>query len=76
MKLILFTYLVLLGIVYYSFFGMGTNIPGTWNLILFSAIKFLLICFVFMNLKVAHRFWKVAFPILIGIYSISILLLT
>lgn len=76
MKSILLTYLVLLGIVYYSFFGMGSVLPGTWNLIHLSAIKFLLICFVFMNLKVAHPFWKVAFPVLIGIYSASMLLLT
>ncbi|PJZ81768.1 prokaryotic cytochrome C oxidase subunit IV [Leptospira meyeri] len=76
MKSILLTYFVLLGIVYYSFFGMGSLLPATWNLILMSAIKFLLICFVFMNLKTAHLFWKVAFPVLIGIYSMSIWFLT
>ncbi|MCW7491067.1 prokaryotic cytochrome C oxidase subunit IV [Leptospira sp. 2 VSF19] len=76
MKSILLTYVVLLAIVYYSFFGMGSLLPATWNLILMSAIKFLLICFVFMNLKTAHPFWKVAFPVLIGIYSMSIWFLT
>lgn len=76
MKLIIFTYIILMFIVYFSFFGMGQLIPGNWNLILMSATKFLLICFVFMNLKSAHTFWKVAFPILIGIYSFSIWILT
>ncbi|MBM9547321.1 prokaryotic cytochrome C oxidase subunit IV [Leptospira sp. 201903074] len=76
MKLIIITYITLMFIVYFSFFGMGQTIPGNWNLILMSAIKFLLICYVFMNLKEAHPFWKVTFPILIGIYSFSIWILT
>ncbi|TGL85559.1 prokaryotic cytochrome C oxidase subunit IV [Leptospira congkakensis] len=76
MKSIVTTYIILLFIVYYSFFGMGTSLPGNWNLILMSAAKFLFICFVFMNLKEAHLFWKVTFPILIGIYSFSIWILT
>ncbi|MBM9592023.1 prokaryotic cytochrome C oxidase subunit IV [Leptospira sp. 201903075] len=76
MKIIILTYSILMFIVYFSFFGMGQMIPGNWNLILMSAIKFLLICFVFMNLKGANLFWKILFPILIGIYSFSILVLT
>ncbi len=76
MKLIILTYVLLLTIVYYSFFGIGETIPENWNLILLSALKFLLICYVFMNLKEAHPIWKVTFPVLIGIYSFSIWLLT
>ncbi|XDD45989.1 prokaryotic cytochrome C oxidase subunit IV [Leptospira sp. WS39.C2] len=70
-----FTFLVLLVIVYLSFYGIGSFVPGNWNLVLMSALKFLLISFVFMNLLRAHFFWKLVFSIVIVVYSIGILYL-
>ncbi|XDD42325.1 prokaryotic cytochrome C oxidase subunit IV [Leptospira sp. WS60.C2] len=73
---IIFTYIILLLIVYLSFYGMGSFVPGNWNLILMSALKFLLIAFVFMNLQRAHLFWKLTFSVLILVYSFGIYYLT
>lgn len=69
---IVFTYFILLFIVYLSFYGMGSFIPGNWNLILMSALKFLFISFVFMNLLRAHFFWKFVLSLLIVVYSFGI----
>ncbi|GBF43921.1 hypothetical protein LPTSP2_32240 [Leptospira ellinghausenii] len=69
---IVFTYMILLTIVYLSFYGMGSFVPSNWNLILMSAIKFLLISYVFMNLVRAHFFWKLIFSTLIFVYSFGI----
>lgn len=69
---IVFTYMILLTIVYLSFYGMGSFVPGNWNLILMSALKFLLISYVFMNLVRAHFFWKLIFSALIFVHSFGI----
>ncbi|TGL25930.1 prokaryotic cytochrome C oxidase subunit IV [Leptospira yanagawae] len=69
---IVFTYFILLFIVYLSFYGMGSFIPGNWNLILMSALKFLFISSVFMNLLRAHFFWKFVLSFLIVVYSFGI----
>ncbi|TGL51384.1 prokaryotic cytochrome C oxidase subunit IV [Leptospira kemamanensis] len=66
------TYLILLVIVYLSFYGVGSFVPGNWNLILMSALKFLFISFVFMNLLRAHFFWKLIFSTVIVVYSFGI----
>ncbi|TGM46563.1 prokaryotic cytochrome C oxidase subunit IV [Leptospira biflexa] len=69
---IVLTYLILLFIVYLSFYGLGSFVPGNWNLILMSALKFLFISYVFMNLMRAHFFWKLIFSSLIFVYSFGI----
>lgn len=69
---IVLTYLILLLTVYLSFYGFGSFVPGNWNLIVMSALKFLLISYVFMNLIQAHFFWKFSFSCLILVYSFGI----
>ncbi|TGL17636.1 prokaryotic cytochrome C oxidase subunit IV [Leptospira levettii] len=73
---IIFTYLILLTIVYLSFYGMGSFVPGNWNLVFLSALKFLFISYVFMNLMRAHFFWKLIFSTLIFVYSFGIWYMT
>ena len=74
MKHISYTYYLLLSFILLLAIFSIFDVSITFNLILlFTVMKFLLVAFNFMEIKIAHNFWKFSIAIFLALFVILIL---